>query len=165
MIFDSKLSFIPHIKDLKFKCLKSLNLLKVVPRFDWDADRTVLLRLYRSLIRSKLDYGSIVYGSARESYIQILDTVHNQEIKISTGALRTSHVKSLYVESNEESLYRRRERLPLKYALKYANTFANRPNDIPTCGIRVKHLIDEANIDINRITPSVITHSDVSTWL
>ena len=30
----------------------------------------VLLNLYRSLIRSKLDYGSIVYGSARKSYLK-----------------------------------------------------------------------------------------------
>ena len=72
------------------------------------ADRTVLLHLYRSLIRSKLDYGSIVYGSARESYIQMLDTVHSQGIKISMGAFRTSPVESLHVEANEDYLYRRR---------------------------------------------------------
>ena len=69
MIFDGKLSFIPHIKYLKAKCLKALNLLKVLSHTNWGADRTVLLQLYRSLIRSKLDYGSIVYGSARKSYL------------------------------------------------------------------------------------------------
>ena len=58
VLFDRKLSFIPHIKYLKAKCLKAL--LKVLT--DWGAGRTVLLQLYRSLIRSKLDYGSIVYG-------------------------------------------------------------------------------------------------------
>ena len=31
---------------------------------------------------------------------------------------RTSPVESLYVEANEESLYRRRERLSLQYAIK-----------------------------------------------
>ena len=61
IIFDRKLSFIPHIKYLKAKCLKALNLLKVLSHTNWGADRTVLLQLYRSLIRSKLDYGSIVY--------------------------------------------------------------------------------------------------------
>ena len=35
VIFDSKLSFILLIKYLKSKCLKSLNLLKVVSRFDF----------------------------------------------------------------------------------------------------------------------------------
>ena len=54
-----------HIKYLKATCLKSLNILKVLST--WGADRTTLLQLYRSLIRSKLDYESIVYGSARKS--------------------------------------------------------------------------------------------------
>ena len=60
IIFDHKLSFIPQIKYLKAKCLKALNLLKVLSHTNWGADRTVLLQLYRSLIRSKLDYGSII---------------------------------------------------------------------------------------------------------
>ena len=64
VIFDRKLSFIPHIKYLKAKCLKALNLLKVLSHTNWGADRFILLHLYRSLIRSKLDYGAIVYGSA-----------------------------------------------------------------------------------------------------
>ena len=55
LIFDKKLSFIPHIKYLKAKCLKSLNMLKVLSHTTWGADRTTLLQLYRSLIRSKLD--------------------------------------------------------------------------------------------------------------
>ena len=86
VIFDRKLSFILHIKYLKAKCLKALNLLKVLSHTSWGADRTTLLHLYRSLIRSKLVYGSIVYGSARKSYLQLLDTVHNQGLRLALGA-------------------------------------------------------------------------------
>ena len=110
IIFDRKLSFIPHIKYLKAKCLKALNLLKVLSHTNWGADRTVLLQLYRSLIRSKLDYGSIVYGSARKSYLMMLDTVHHQGLRLALGAFRTSPVESptwrlkshhyIYVERN-----------------------------------------------------------------
>ena len=57
VIFDRKLSFLPHIKYLKAKCLKALNLLKVLAHTSWGADRVTLLNLYRSLIRSKLDNG------------------------------------------------------------------------------------------------------------
>ena len=73
-IFDRNLSFIPHIRYIKAKCLKVLNLLKVLSNTSWGADLPTLLHLYRSLIRSKLDYGSVVYGSARKSYLQMLDT-------------------------------------------------------------------------------------------
>ena len=45
IIFDSKLTFIPHIKYLKAKCLKALNLLRVVAHTDCGADYTALLRV------------------------------------------------------------------------------------------------------------------------
>ena len=70
LIFDQKLSFLPHLKALKTRCLKALDIIKVVSNQEWGADKYVLLKLYRSLVRSKLDYGCIVYGSARPSYLK-----------------------------------------------------------------------------------------------
>ena len=81
LIFDNKLSFIPHIKALKARCLKTLDILKVLSSTEWGTDKTVLLQLYQALIRSKLDYGSIIYGSARKSYIKQLDTIHHQGLQ------------------------------------------------------------------------------------
>ena len=46
IVFDRKLSFIPHIKHLTAKCQKALNLLRVVAHTDWGVDRKVLLNLY-----------------------------------------------------------------------------------------------------------------------
>jgi len=69
IIFDRKLSFLPHLHYLKNKCIKALNLLRVFAHTSWGADQQTILHLYRSLIRSKLNYGSIVYGSARQSYL------------------------------------------------------------------------------------------------
>ena len=99
VIFDRKLSFIPHIR-----YIKALNLLRVLSSSSWGADRTTLLHLYRSLIRSMLDYGSIVYGSARKSYLQMLDTIHHQGLRLALGTFRTSPVTSLYAEADEQSL-------------------------------------------------------------
>ena len=125
LIFDSKLSFIPHITSLKSRCTKSLDLIKVLSNTTWGADRKVLLRLYRALIRSKLDYGCIVYGSARPSYIKRLDTVHNQGLRLCLGAFRTSPVQSLYVEANEPPLDMRRTRLSLQYGVKLMSNEVN----------------------------------------
>ncbi|GFU92473.1 RNase H domain-containing protein [Trichonephila clavipes] len=40
----------------------------------WGADRVWLLRVYQALILSRLDYGCVVYGSARASVLRRLDT-------------------------------------------------------------------------------------------
>ena len=117
--------FIPHITCLKSRCTKSLDLIKVLSNTTWGADRKVLLRLYRALIRSKLDYGCIVYGSARPSYIKRLDTVHNQGLRLCLGAFRTSPVQSLYVEADEPPLDMRRTRLSLQYGVKLMSNEVN----------------------------------------
>ena len=140
-----------------------MNLLKVLSHTNWGADRTVLLQLYRSLIGSKLDYGSIVYGSARKSYLMMLDTVHHQGLRLALGAFRTSPVESLYVEAEEPSLYLRREKLALQYAIRLAanpsNPFAphisqiiidlydNKPNAIRSFGLRIAPLLISAKND------------------
>ena len=113
------------LKYLKAKCLKSLNILKVLSHTTWGADRTTLLQLYRSLIRSKLDYGSIVYGSARKSYLAMIDPIHHQGLRLALGAFRTSPTASLYVEADEPSLNTRREKLSLQYAIRIAGNDSN----------------------------------------
>ena len=105
VIFYSRLSFVPHLKYLKKKGLKALNVLKIIGNTKWAggggwrgwwvvADRKVMLHLYRSLVRSKLDYRCIVYGS----YLHMLDPVHNQGLKLGLGTFRISPVESLYVD-------------------------------------------------------------------
>ena len=123
--FDSKLSFIPYINYLSIKCHKALNLLRVVSSKDWGADRKVLLRLYRTFVRSKLDYGCIVYGSAQQSYLRKLDSIHNQGLRLALGTFRTSPVNSLYVEANEPFLNLRRKKLSLQYYLKSKSNHNN----------------------------------------
>ena len=70
---------------------------------EWGGDREVLLRLYRSLVRSKLDYGSIVYGAARKSYLAKLDPIANQGLRLSLGAFRTSPSVSLHAEAQRNA--------------------------------------------------------------
>ena len=118
LIFDKRLTFQSHIEDLKTRCLKSLNVLKVVSSTDWGADSKVLLRLYQALVRSKLDYGCIVYGSAAKSHLKKLDPIHNSGLRISLGAFRTSPIPSLYTEAGETSLELRRLKLSLNYVCK-----------------------------------------------
>ena len=113
LIFDSKLTFIPHLKYLRKKCLQAINLLRVVGHFDWGADSSTLLKLYDSTIRSKLDYGCMVYGSACDSYLKMLDPIQNKALRICFGAFRTSPSSSLQVYSKRPPLDLRRTKLSL----------------------------------------------------
>ena len=94
------------------------------------ADQTTLLILYRSLVRSKLDYGCIVNGSASKVALAKLDPVHNQGLRFSLGAFRSSPVESLYVETQEPPLEIRREKLALQYILKLKANLGNPHYDV-----------------------------------
>ena len=91
----------------EFQSIKALNILKVLSRTEWGTDQTTLLKLYRALVRSKLDYGGIVSGSSSKT------AVHNQGLRLSLGAFRSSPVESLYVEAHEPPLEIGREKLAL----------------------------------------------------
>ena len=166
--FDSKLNFLLHIKELKSKCQKSTNLLKTLANTDWGGEKKSLLKIYRSHIRSKLDYGCLVYGSARTSYLKMLDPVQNQCLRLCLGAFRTTPCTSLQIEANESPLQNRRLKLSLQYALKLKslpnnpaylcvfhpqekNSFTENSKYIPTFGLRIEKEMIETKIEFRFI--------------
>ncbi|GBO16031.1 hypothetical protein AVEN_115802-1 [Araneus ventricosus] len=110
VIFDCKLAFLSHILHLRKKCERSLNILKVLSRTSWGADRTSLLRIYQVVILSRIDYGCMVYGSALPTVLRRLDTIHHSALRICSGAFRTSPVESLYVICHQLPLHLRRQK-------------------------------------------------------
>ncbi|GBO16061.1 hypothetical protein AVEN_192979-1 [Araneus ventricosus] len=118
IIVDKKLSFLPHVKQLRKKCESALNILKVLSTTAWGADRLSLLKIYRATVLSKFEYGCTIYGSARKIVLQKLDPVHHTALRLCSGAFRTSPVKSLYVECCEPALELKRQMLSLHYYFK-----------------------------------------------
>ena len=168
IIFDKKLNFIAHLKYIKSKCQKALNILKVAGHYKWGADRVILLNIYRAIVRAKMDYGLIVYGSACASYRKMLHPIQNQGLRICLGAFRTSSAEALCVEANETPFEIRRVQLSLQYALKlkgnptnpayyhvfhpeYEETYARKPSYTQPLGIRIKQELEETEIDLNAI--------------
>ena len=107
-----------------------------------------------------------VYGSARKSYLQMLDPVHNQGLKIRLGAFRTYPVESLYVDAHEPCLGARRAKLSQQYASKIKSLpkhfthdavfdnknlklFDGRPNAICIFGLRIKQFLTASNIGVS----------------
>ena len=116
--WDSRLSFKEHISALKTQCKEALNLIRVVAHVKWGGDRDTLLMLYRTIVRSKLDYGCIVYGTASNTNLRQLDSIHNAGLRLALGAFCTSPVSSMYTEVNEAPLEERLLKLSMNYYLK-----------------------------------------------
>ena len=137
------------------------------------------IQLYRALVRSKLDYSSIVYGSARKSYVKLLDPVHHQGLRLSLGVFRTSPIQSLYVEAREPSLENRRLKLSLQYTVKlktnplnpahacifhpeYQPLYDSKPTSIRPLGLRVSPHLQSLGVELDNVAFNYV--SDTPLW-
>ena len=117
--FDSpRLTFKNHIDTLKADCLRRINIMKALSSNTLGASSRVLRQFYIAYIRSKIDYGSIIYGSASESSLRKLDVIQNSCLRMILGARKTSPILSLEAESNIPPLSLHRGNLLVKMYLK-----------------------------------------------
>lgn len=68
--FDERVTWAVHITKVEDKCKKVLNIMRCLVGREWGADRSALKAIYCGLIRSILDYGCVVYGSAARSSLK-----------------------------------------------------------------------------------------------
>ena len=175
MLIDNQLTWKPHIMALRDSCMKKLNILKCIAGRTWGADRLTLLRIYRALVRSRIDYGCIVYQAGAHRVVSKLDTVHNAAIRLCTGAFRTSPVASLYVESAEPSLQYRRALLSFQFIARikqlplsptWRSMFAARFRDQQLCFLpsHVDYTEMSNRIGLPRLDILPVMYHDEPTW-
>ena len=114
---DRKLTWRGHITSLVQQLEKSINVLRMVSSLRWGADPMISLLFYRSSIRSKIDYGSLAYGSACNSLLGKLDVVHNKCLRLCVGLLRDTPINALLSEAGELPLKLRRKKLGISYLI------------------------------------------------
>ena len=127
MILDRKLTWELHIEYARGNSLRAVNLVSVISRANVGTDAKVLLKIYKTLVRSKLDYGCQLYATTtNQKFIDRLNPVHHKGLRVSLGAFRTSPVLSMYVEAGEPKLEYRRSMLQMQY---YARMKQFLPNE------------------------------------
>ena len=153
---------------LNNKSTSTQQLLWAVAHTEWGADRQTLIKLYRTLLHSQLDYGIFVYRSARKSYLKQLDPIHHERLRLVLEAFITSPIDSLYTEAHESPLRIRSEKLALQYYNKlksslsnpaydctfdpkYRQYFDQKENSIRPFGLRMEPILKESTIPLNNI--------------
>ena len=178
LTFDSKLTWEHHIRSTKIKCMKALDVLKVLSCTKWGADRKHMLHLHKSLVISKLSYGCEVYSSATKSRLDQLNAVHHAGIRISTGAFKSSPIQSLLVDAGELPLelmrqsqmtkyWTRVQRLPdsLTFMMIFKSNyslFSNKPSCPMPFGLRIKNILEELGLPQFKVLP--VKYSAFPPW-
>jgi len=183
MTWDAKLSWHQHLNKLKHDCQKPLGLLRSLTALRWGADQQSSLLIYKSLIRSKLDYASIVYNSASKTDKAIIEPVVNNALRIVSGVFKSTPTEYLNILTNEPPLQLRRDRLTLAYYFKMRGALGNPAHKLatstrydmlyrnkgitPSFPLRANRLINDLSIARRAIKPNFsysILNIQTPTW-
>ena len=118
VILDSRLNLHSLVEYVKSRVQQRMSILKCVSGKGYGADRVVLLRMYKAMIRPILEYASFIIDSPNNRRVQSLETLQNACLRVVTGALRTSPIYALQVDTDTPPLSVRRKELLLRYYLK-----------------------------------------------
>ena len=119
MIFDApRLQWGPHIGHLRADIVRRIDILKHMASPNWGACRRYLRLFYCAYIRAKIDYGSVLYGTASSSQLARLDILQNTCLRLILGARRTTPVVSLQAEAHIPPLTLRRQYLTARLYIR-----------------------------------------------
>ena len=91
--FDKHLCFKNQVNYIKDSCLKRMNVLKVLSNKNWGLNTKTLIEVYNSLIRSLMDYSSIIYPALSITNLEFLE-------KLQLRCLKIIHKRSKYESSD-----------------------------------------------------------------
>lgn len=97
--FDQKLNFNYQISMIQQRCLKALNIIKFLRRTWWGTDPETLIGLYKSYVRSIIDYGLFAYFPSTKKYRAKLESIQYSAIRFALGYRRSTPTNVLIGES------------------------------------------------------------------
>lgn len=133
VLFDSKLNWKPHIAQAASKGKAATSILKTLAGKTWGADRDMLLRLYKVLVRSKVEYGAAVLPQLPPKEERDLQRVQYLALKTATKLAHTVSYEAVDVEAGIMPLKYRFTILASRHVLKAAQL-------CPSTQTRLKHL-------------------------
>ena len=118
IILDNKLNWRPQVEALCAQISKRCNLLKILANPKSGMRNDTLLVIYKALIRSKLDYGSILLNTASKTLTNKIEVAQNNALRIVLGAMKSTPTKLLYLDSGITPVHHRRTALSCKYLIR-----------------------------------------------
>ena len=98
-----------HTEQCRNKGLHRTALLKKLAGSDWGADNAVLRKAYVGYVRPVLEYSMAAWSTTTDSNFNKICRVQNQNLRIMTGALKSTPINDMETITGLESMGDRRE--------------------------------------------------------
>ena len=101
IIFQKDGLYNAHVSYVHDKCLKRINLLRMLKGTNWGVSKDLLLCIYRALIRPIIEYGMEIYFSSSDSTLKQIKKIQTECLRICAGAMRSTPINCLQFYCNE----------------------------------------------------------------
>lgn len=105
---DNKLKFNKHIKETVGHVMKRMNMLKIIAGSNKKSHPETMMNVYRALIRSRIDYGQVVYGNINNTMSNKLQSLANAAIRLVQGSTKSTPINSILTIAAEPRVVVRR---------------------------------------------------------
>jgi len=98
-----------------------MKIMKILSHKFWGSEKNSLITIYKATILEKLEYSAIIYNTAKNKILNILNRIHNQGIRLATGAFRTNPTANIMCNAGELPLEFRRIKETFRFVTKLSN--------------------------------------------
>lgn len=116
--FDSKVKIEPQLAQIQVKADKALNLLRYTCRVTWGMETNTALMIYKSYVRSILEYGLFVFYPRDYRGKEKWEKIQNKGLRIAMGYRNSTPINVMIAESEVDRLRDRAGLLPRNYWTK-----------------------------------------------
>ncbi len=87
---DIGLTFHEHAINIKKKCRNRLNVIKILTNKSWKLNKHTLTNIYISLIRSIIDYSSLIFKNLAKNITKSIQAIQNNVLRCTTSDIHES---------------------------------------------------------------------------
>ena len=115
MRFDKYMSFKNQISHIKKSCSDRLNIIKRLSHESWKINTKTLIQLYKSLIRSLIDYTFFIFSKMSHANLSKLQAIQNNCLRIIYKKKTNFNINTLHEWGDLDTLKNRAEEMKKKY--------------------------------------------------
>lgn len=103
-VLDRRLNWLPHLRLISSRATMAINVIRTLSRVSWGTNPSVLLMIYRTLVRSHLEWGCQLFSSSSRSNFEILDRAQFSALRSLMGCMKSTLTCILLSEAAEQPL-------------------------------------------------------------
>ena len=115
IFFHANLKWTDHFNEVFSRCEHSIRTITCLRRTWWGAEPDILVNLYRSLIQSRLEYGSFLFSNLNNKEKDNLVKIQVKALRVSLGYMMSTPKNVILAEAKVMPIYMRAKYLALNF--------------------------------------------------